>query len=268
MVSVHDMEEKSFHLLFMHRLEHRLRRARSDSKVVVFSEPAYAASCTEKLQLATPAYYREKEELKPGIRDRHDGTLTKDGTGWARRTISAAVAVTRAELSFVSSPEPWVYCAAHYCNDLELFRLRDHFADEYNYTTATRIHDPDVFAMWLGIDFALALDKTADVILSVLDDINYALSQYHTSLWDGSRPIDTLMHIYHGPVYYEDQSGQIDTQKQFFDPTAGPKAWFTKRNFYETQSEYRFALSTIGDPARPKHYIAVSQELRALTSVL
>ena len=142
MVSVHDIETKSFYLLFMHRLEHRLRRARSDSKVVVFSEPAYAASCTEKLQLATPAYYREKEELKPGIRDRHDGTLTKDGTGWSRRTISAAVAVTRAELSFVSSPEPWVYCAAHYRNDSDLRRLRRHFAKSYGYTVATEIPIP------------------------------------------------------------------------------------------------------------------------------
>ena len=266
MVSVHDMEAKSFHVLFMHRLNHQ--PARDTNKIVVFSEPQYSVSWSEALQLATPAYYRDKEELQPGIHDRYDGSLTKDGTNWAQHTIGAAGAVTKAELLFVSSHEPWVYCAAHYRNDRDLNRLRCHFADKYDYTAATRIHDPDAFAMWLGIDFALTLDKTVHVKLNMLDVINYECSQYQTSLWDGSRPVDTLVHIYHGPVRYEDQSGQINTQEQFFDPTAGPKAWFTKRTSNKAQSEYRFAISTLGDAVRQKHYIAVSPELRDLTSVL
>lgn len=268
MVSVYDMETKSFHLLLMHCLNHQPWMARDASKVVVFSEPQYAVSCTENLQLATPAYYRDKEELKPGIHDRYDGSLTKDGIGWAQHTIGAAGAVTKAEFSFISLREPWVYCASHYRDGRDLHRLRCHFADNYDYTAATRIQDPDAFAMWLGIDFALTLDKTVHVKLNMLDVFSYERSQYHTNLWDGSRPIDTVLHICYGPVCYEDQSGRIDTQEQFFDPTAGPKAWFTKRKSYTMQSEYRFAVSTLGDPVRPKHYIAVSPELRGLTSVL
>ena len=35
-----------------------------------------------------------------------------------------------------------------------------------------------------------------------------------------------------------------------------------------SQREYRFAVSTSGDPVEPRHYIRVSPELRELTSAL
>ncbi len=164
--------------------------------------------------------------------------------------------------------EPWVYCAAHYCNDRQLRRLRKNFATEYDYTTATRITDPDGFATWLGIDFALGLDKAADVQLTPLDKCGYAVSNYQTSLWTGSHPIDTFVHVYHGYVRYEDRSGWVDKQEHWFDPHTAPRAWFTKRRSFEAQREYRFAVSTLGDPAAQRHYITVSPELRALVSAL
>ena len=94
-------------------------------------------------------------------------------------------------------------------------------SDEYGYTTATVILDPEAFALWLGIDFALTLNKEVDVSLSALDTITYALSRYHTNLWDGTGPIDTFTHVYHGPVQYEDRSGDIDAQEELFDPGGG-----------------------------------------------
>lgn len=267
MFSVHDVESRSLHQVLVHRLDHRSPRASAVGKVVAFSEPSFAAYCTEKLQLATPAHYRGQEDLKPGIRDPHDGTLTKDATRWAN-TMGTAAAVSQAELSFGSSREPWIYCAAHYRDQRELRRLRDHFATEYGYPTATGIADPDAFATWLGIDFALGLDKTGDVKLSALDEIGYARSRYDTSLWEGSNSIDTVVYVHHGPVRYEDRSGRVDTQEHWFDPDAGPRACFTKRTSFRAQSEYRFAVSTLGDPVEPKHYITVSPELRALVSAL
>ena len=263
--SVQDAESRSLHLILVHRLNHRSPPAPAVGKVAAFSKPSFAPYCTEKLQLGTPAYYRSQEDLKPGIRDPHDGTLTKDATRWANTVVTAA-AVSRAELSFGSSHEPWVYCAAHYRDQRELRRLREHFATEYGYTTATGIADPDAFATWLGIDFALALDKTADVKLGA--QIGYARSRYDTSLWEGSNPIDTVVHVHHGPVRYEDRSGRVDTQEHWFDPDAGPRACFTKRTSFRAQSEYRFAVSTLDDPVEPKHYITVSPELRALVSPL
>ena len=266
MVSVHDIDTQSFHSILVHRLDYRPQPAAAVGNVVVFSEPAYAARRTEKLQLATPAYYRNQEDLKPGIRDRHDGTLTKDATRWASSIMGGNVSA--AHLSFVSSREPWVYCASYYRTDSELRRLRSDFRAEYGYSAATRIDDPDAFAVWLGVNFALALDKTADVSLGPIDEIGYARSSYTTGLWDGSRPIDTFVRVYHGPVHYDDVSGRVDRQEHWSDPYAGPRAWFTKKNSFKNQSEYRFAVSTLGDPVAPKHYIAVSPELRELTFAL
>ena len=143
----------------------------------------------------------------------------------------------RARLSFVSSDEPWVYCASHYRTVRELRCLRSEFRGKYGYSAATRKEDVDAFAAWLGVDFALGFDKTADVSL--------------------------------GPVDYQDVSGRVDRQEQLFDPNAGPMAWFTKKASFRNQSEYRFAVRTPGTPVQPKHYVAVSPpELRALTSTL
>ena len=263
MVTVQEMETRSLHLIFMHNHDNRSPRVPAVGNIVTFSEPAYAAFCTEMLQLATPAFYRDQEDLKPGIGDRNDGTLTKDATHWADKAIPGG-AVTRAELTFVSSHEPWIFCAAHYRNDREFGRLSDHFASEHGYMTATGIADADAFATWLGIDFALGLDRTADVQLSGLDETLYAATHYSTSVEEGSNPIETVVHVYHGPVHYEDRSGRVDTQEHWFDPGAGPRAWFTKRRSFAPQSEYRFAVSTLGNPVDPKHYIVVSPELRAL----
>ena len=265
-VNAQEMETQSFHSILVHRLDYRPQPAAAVGNVVVFSELAYAARMTKELQLATPAYYRNQEDLKPGIRDHHDGTLTKDATRWASFIMDGSVSAAR--VAFVSSGEPWVYCASHYRTDSELRRLRRDFRVEYGYEAATRIDDPDAFAVCLGVNFAMALDKTADVSLGPIDEIGYARSSYTTSLWDGSRPIDTLVHVYHGSVHYEDLSGRVDRQEHWFDPSAGPRAWFTKKTSFKDQNEYRFAVTTPGVPVRPKHYVAVSPELRELTFAL
>ena len=258
-VDVQDMETQSFHKLHVHRLDYRPQPAAAVGNVVVFSEPAYAARRTDKLQLATPAYYRNREALKPGIRDHHDGTLTKDATRWASSAMGGPVSA--AHVAFASSGEPWVYCASHYGTDSELRQLRSDFrAEPYGYASATRIDDPEAFAVWLGVNFAMALDKTADVSLDPNHESYYARNSYTTSL--------TFVCIYHGPVHYEDVSGRVDRQEDWLDPHAGPRAWFTKKTSFKDQNEYRFAVTTPGVPVRPKHYVAVSPELRELTFAL
>ena len=230
--------------------------------MVVFSDPVYAPCRTERLQLATPGYYRDGEHLGPGIRDRHDGTLFKDGTKWASSVMGGTV---KAHLRFVTLAEPWVYCASHYRNDREFRRLRREFSDRHGYSAANCIRDPDAFAAWLGIDFALGFDKTAHVSLSLREELAYASIGYPEYSGGDSRTIDTVVHVYYGPVNYEDVSGRLDTQANWFDPNAGPVAWFTKRTSFANQNEYRFAVATPGTPAQPLHYVAVSPELRALT---
>ena len=90
-----------------------------------------------------------------------------------------------------------------------------------------------------------------DVRLGVLDHITYACCP----------EIETLVHVYHGPVHYKDESGRIVTQKDFAQPNDGVKPCFTKKTCFEFQSEYRFAVSTLGEPVERTHYIT-SPELR------
>ena len=264
---VEDLEAKSSHMICMHRLDFRPRSAPAVCNLVAFSKADYAATRTDALQLATPAYYRKDKSLAPGIGDQRDGTLTKDATGWAK-TINPSVTVTGADLSFASQSEPWVYCAAHYCTAGELRRLKKHFADEYGYEAATRIADADAFARLLGIEFAVRFDKARHVKPDATDDWIYVHTKGTTNTERGAHPIDTFVRVYHGPVHYTDRAGRVDKQEQWFDPDAGPKAWFTKKTALKVQREYRFAINTPGEPVEPKHYISVSPDLRALTSAL
>ena len=261
-IQVHDLQVSTRHLILVNRLDYRSRRVRGVGDVVVFSEPCYAAFRAEKLQLATPAYYREQENLPGRIRDRHDGTLTKDATQWARTKAGPSA---RAELSFRSTPEPWVYCASHYHLNSELRDLKAEFA-KYGYTAVTAIPDPDAFARWLGIAFALTLDKRNGVRLGALDDQIAAdapaAGRFVFGIFAALYPDIVLVH--HGPVHYEDSSGRIATQEDFSDSNGGLKACFTKKTCFKFQSEYRFAVSTLGEPVKRKHWIRVSPELREL----
>ena len=137
MVSVQDLGAEALHLILVRRLDYRPPPAPPVGRVAVFSEPTYGVLRTERVQLATPAYYREEERLKPGIGDVHDGTLTKDSIRWAKRVVPAGT-VTGSTVSFASSREPRVYCASHYRWYRELHRLKDHFAEEYWFTKKKR----------------------------------------------------------------------------------------------------------------------------------
>lgn len=90
-----------------------------------------------------------------------------------------------------------------------LRRLKDHFAEKYGYTRAARIRDPNAFAIWTGIDFALNLNKTTDVRLREHEELGNKRSSYSANPWIRSGQIDTVVHVYHGPVHYKNCSGCI-----------------------------------------------------------
>lgn len=262
-IEVFSLDDETYHQIFLYSLDYGLLGALPTDNIVVFSKYDYAPVRTKRIKVGTPKHYRESDNLKNGILDPYDGTLTLEASGWASTITGDTVKGT---ISFVSFGEPWIFCGSHHQSKDELQQLWNHFRCEHGYSEATQIHDPDLFAAWLGIDFALTLDKKIDIELNHLHKHIYAQTNYRTSLWKGEGPIDSIVHVYYGPVRYEDVSGQIDTQDQFFNPNAGPRAWFTKKVGFEMQREYRFAVTTIGNPVRPEHFIAVSPELRALTS--
>ncbi len=266
--SVLDNKRKQCHMICVHRVDYRPKLSPSIETVVKFSKQRYAPCQAKKLRLATPSYYRDQETLPPGIADPDENKLRKNATAWGRNRFSNDS--FKAEVVFSSFSEPWVYCASHLSSYRASRNLRATFSDEYDYDAVTGIKDVDAFAMWLGIDFALQTDKDKHLKLEALDRVLYKASSYSTNFWqqEGVQNIDTVVHVYHGPVHYEDESGVIATNDDWVDIHGAARVWFTKRTKFANQSEYRFALSTLGTPNNKVLWLDISENLRELTLVL
>lgn len=238
--------------------------------LVVFSEPQHAPTLAEQLQIGTLAYYRNEEGLQAGIRDRHDGKITKDGGAWLRSMLAERFGVqpedirAKAKMTFVTEPEPWLYCATHYRDERELGKLRREFTARYGYTAATRIEDADAFARALGRAFADASspDRPLEEIVDP-DGPLYGLRylQAHMAQQYGIFPVEVV----HGPVHYADVAGSFEAEAQMAADAA--QSWFVKKTRFKAQSEYRFAIRAIA-PTQERRLIPVSLELRALTAPL
>ncbi len=263
--TVFDAERKQCHMIYVYRVDYRTGFQSRVGKVVKFSKYRDRPCRAKELWLSTPSYYRDHEKLPKGIADPYDSTLTRDAGPWMRSRFPGGS--IKAEAVFSSSSEPWVYCTSHVQSHRVHRQLRSKFADEFDYDAATEIKDVDGFAMWLGVDFALQVDKGEHFKLRTPDILGYARSNYSTNLWkqEGVRNIDTVVQVYHGPVNYEDESGVIETQDDWVDIHGASRAWFTKRTEFAYQSEYRFAISTPGDPTIDVFKMEVSDDLRQLT---
>ena len=261
-----DTERKQRHMILVHRVDYRSGFPPSIGKVVKFSKRCYAPYRADKLRLATPSYYRDHESLPSGIADPYDSTLKKNVTPWARNRFSSDG--VKMEVVFSSFSEPWVYCASHLSSYRASQNLKANFSGEYDYDEATEIKDVDAFAMWLGIDFALQIDKGKDLGQEVRDKLACIASSYSTDLWqtEGLQYIDTFVYVYHGPVHYEDESGVIATNDDWGDSHGVVRAYFTKRTEFANQSEYRFAVLVPGTPRDETFELDISEELRELTS--
>ena len=76
---------------------------------------------------------------------------------------------------------PWVYCTSHMSSQSELRNLRAKFRNEYDYDTSVEIKDAYAFAIRLGIDFALQINKRKCLKLNVLDRFIYPNATYITA---------------------------------------------------------------------------------------
>ena len=260
-----EVERKRYHVIYIYRVDYRTGFRSSVGKVVKFSKRCHAPCRTKEIWLATPSYYRDQERLPKGIADPHDSTLTRDIGPWISSRLGTGS--VEAKAVFSSRSEPWVYCTSHLQTDRAYRQLRSTFSDEYDYDAATEIVDVDGFAKWLGVDFALQIDKCKHLKLNAFDILAYARSKYSIDLWkqEGAQNIDTFVRVYHGPVHYEDESGVATKEEELADIHDAPRAWFTKRTEFADHREYRFAISTLGNPTVDVFKMDVSDELRQLT---
>lgn len=159
-------------------------------------------------------------------------------------------------MEFAVSTDPWVYCTA-FCpfSERDAYRLARRISADYD--TITDIPDVDAFALELGVDFAItrsAIHAKADSGLHMIKKVAVATSGF-----------EQFVYVDHGPVAYEDISGTLKTGREPFD--LGSRACFIKPKAFLYQSEYRFALRTIGEPTKKTLRIPISDALRECTSI-
>lgn len=240
----------------------RLHARVADRQVVRFSKREHSPRLSDEIWVSTLAHYREGENLEGGRYDPMEGRVKMDATPFYTRSlltrgVDMRSAGFKAQATLGSSSDPWVFCTA-FCpvRKREAYRLARHISS--NYDTITDIPDVDTFALELGVDFALALDAT----LHTKVDSAVPMIQQAAIVGGG---FQNVVHVAHGPVAYEDISGTLDTGREADD--LAPRAGFIKPNSFSDQSEYRFALTTIGEPTTRTLRIPVSDALRACTSL-
>ena len=161
-IFVFNVARRECYLVLIHQLNCGSAVPPRVGNLVKLSHGRFAPHHAPELRLATPAYYRKREHPDSTPTDQHDGYLTKDATPWARdlalRTAGSIIHDLRASVTFSSSPdEPWIYCTSIApASNAETERLRARFP---RYDAITSIMDADAFAMQLGIDFAITVDK-------------------------------------------------------------------------------------------------------------
>ena len=118
-VSVFDLVRKELSVVVVRRAGHRATSERTNTRLLKFSEREFAPCRAEELQLVTPDGYRMYEGAGPGVADPKDGCLTKDATPWMTNAVSTGGSLApgialslKAEITFVSSDEPWIYCTS------------------------------------------------------------------------------------------------------------------------------------------------------------
>lgn len=263
-VTVLDPKQQQAYLVLIHRINKHLFGDQRIRKIIKFSEEKHAPSKACCLALGTPAYYRSYEGVEKGVQDSMEGLLEVDTTLLMREGFSSEspTGVTNLEAKFTmkSSSEPWLYCTS-ICPDDE--RGLRKLIQKSRREVSTIIRDPDDFAIQLGVDFAINLDKSKDIELGMIWKLGCQNSSIETSLWEGSRPIDKIVHVYHGPVLYEDQLEVAGALEDFAKLGDWERVCFTKRMPFSHEVEYRFALSTLGSPRSEQLFLKISDNLRS-----
>ena len=245
----------------------------SDRQIVRLSKREHSPHIGSEIRLSTLERYRKGEKLHAEQRDAMEGRLKLDATPLLDRSLrksglQGAVNSVSAETTVAASSDPWVYCTALWPGgEGAALRLARRLSPDYD--TITYILDIDAFALELGIEFGLALDPSRDLtrptslpeaVQAMLFDswLQDAKASGHIS---GAR----VVHVDHGPLAYEDLSGVLRTGREVADLES--PVGFTKPRLFSYQSEYRFALWTLGEPSKPTLRLPISDALRALTSL-
>ena len=256
-----DNERQERFLLVIRRVNGTLLSRRVARQVVRFSKREHSPNLSPEIRVSTLTRYREGENLEDGQCDPMEGRVKLDAMPYFARSLSEAgfdgVRVRAAEAVLALATDPWVFCTA-FCpsSERDAYRLARRICSDYD--TITDILDVNAFALELGVIFAVTLDS------AIHTKANSAWHLIQRASVAGSE-FANVVRVDHGPVAYEDVSGQLDTGIEPVELAS--RAGFIKPTSRSYESEYRFALRAIGEPSIRTLPIPVSDELRACTSL-
>ena len=139
-----------------------------------------------------------------------------------------------------------------YCTSMTRHRVSRH----EQWKVASRIRGVPKFALLLGAEFARQCDDERHAAVTGLDRLAAAVCQ--------SSGLDSVVHVHHGPVVYDDQAGDF-LFARIPEYARGVAARFFKRTEFEDQQEYRFVVSASGGrPIEDVFYLMITPELRSV----
>ena len=210
----------------------------------------YHAAC---LKLATLRHYREQHTDLEGTGDSMEGrsritsTLEEMCRRHGAHNVPHGAHLVTADVTYQTDDTSLIYCTS---------RARNRAFRHQRWRIESRIHDVPKLALHLGAEFANQRGEGRRTNVPALD--------WLLSAAVGRSGLDSVVRVYHGPVFYDDNAGEA-LFTRFPEHARGLAAHFFKRTTFEDQREYRFVLSAQGGrPADDEFYLRITPELRSV----
>ena len=205
------------------------------------------------LKLATLGHYREHHRDLEGTWDRMEGrsrvpsTLEEMSRRHGVRAMPNGAHLVATETTYEVEDTNLIYCTTR--TSLGASRPRE-------WKFASRVRDVSKFALQLGAEFARQCNDGPHAAMTGLDWLVSAAIR--------SSRLASVVHVYHGPVVYDDHAGET-LFTRIPGHTRGLAAHFFKRVTFQVQREYRFVLSAQGRrPVGDEFYLEITPDLRGV----
>ena len=206
----------------------------------------------EFLKLGTLRHYREQHQELEGTWDPMEGrsriasTLAEYCERHGARDLPHGAHLATVDATYGTDDKSLIYCTS---------RATDRVSRHTQWRVASRIRDVRKYAVVLGVEFARQCDEGRHAAVTGLDRLVGAAV--------GSSGLDSVVHVHHGPVVYDDNAGEV-LFARIPEHARGLAAHFFKRTKFEDQQEYRFVLSAPGGRSiEDEFYLKVTADLRS-----
>ena len=205
------------------------------------------------LKMATLRCYRERHQDLEGTWDPMEGrsrivsSLEEMCRRHGLRSLPHGAQSVEAEVTYQTDDESFIYCTS---------RSTDRLSRYAQWKVASGIRDVPKFALSLGAEFARQRNDGRHAQVTGVDWLVASACK--------SSGLDSVVHVHHGPVVYDDEAGDVMFAR-IPEHARALAAHFFKRKKFEDHDEYRFVVSAPGGrPVEDEFYLGITPELRSV----